>query len=142
MGISASQYVVLLFLYQQASLSQQVGQRNGAVTYFSVQEGLRTGISLKRLIPWAWLEVRLANPMGSLSPESRVGGSELLWVWVDLKGDGRKCPFSEMAVALSVIRRGNQAQIIDILAWREFQGLESKPLSLGKKRSVACCRSF
>lgn len=80
--------------------------------------------------------------MGSLSPESRVGGSELLWLWVDLKGDGRKCPFSKMAVALPVIRRGNEPQTLDIPAWRELLGLESKPLSLGKSRSVACCSSF
>lgn len=29
---------------------------------------------VEKIHPWAWLEVRLANPMGSLSPESRLEG--------------------------------------------------------------------
>lgn len=52
-----------------------------------MQEGLWTAILLERLIHWAWLEVSLVNPMGSSSPEPRFGGFELLWVWVDLRGE-------------------------------------------------------
>lgn len=47
--------------------------------------------------------------MGSLSPESTVGGSELRWVWVDLMGDGKKVSLLQDGCSTSSDQEGKSA---------------------------------